>query len=305
MRSPRTWISIFFSIVGTASVAFVAYLLWLHPIERLAWRHAVAGRFSEATSFISRSPLRYDRFGRLVHDVAKVEVRCPEQGDKTAVILAIGQSNAANHSTQRYRSDPADAVTNYFVGACYAAASPLLGATGSGGESLTLLGSKLVRTRGFERVILIPLGVANTPISRWRKGGDLNGLLLDVVKDASKRYRITHVIWHQGEADAALETPAAAYAGMLSSLVASLRESGVSAPVLVSVTTRCGPAAWKLDNPVALAQRAAIDPVSGVRPGPDTDRLMVEADRYDGCHFNATGQEKFATALAEAISDAK
>lgn len=300
------WTSICFSIAGAASVAFVAYLLWLHPIERLAWRHAVVGRISEAISFISRSPVRHDRFARLVHDAAKVEVRCPVQGDRTAVILAIGQSNVANHGAQRYQSDPEGVVVNYFAGACYAAASPLLGATGSGGESLTLLGSKLVRTRGFERVILIPLGVANAPISRWKKGGDLNGLLLDVVEDAAKRYRITHVIWHQGEADAALETPAAAYAEMLSSLLTSLRDGGVSAPVFVSVTTRCGPAAsWKSGNPVALAQRAAIDPARGIRPGPDTDRLMVEADRHDGCHFSASGQEKFAAALVEMISDAR
>src|SRR5262249_21721009 len=77
-------------------------------------------------------------------------------------------------------------------------------------------------------------------------------------------------------------------------------EQGVDAPVFVSVASRCAPD-WMPDNPVALAQRALPSPDKGILPGVDADALITEADRYDGCHFAASGQEKFASAWADLL----
>ena len=39
----------------------------------------------------------FDDMGRLIGDEQKITVRCPEPGDRTAVLLVLGQSNAANY----------------------------------------------------------------------------------------------------------------------------------------------------------------------------------------------------------------
>ena len=70
-----------------------------------------------------------DQFGRLRSYPGKIEVACPSQDDVTAVLLVIGQSNAANYQGQRQQSQD-DRVVNFSAGHCYRAASPLLGADG-------------------------------------------------------------------------------------------------------------------------------------------------------------------------------
>ena len=73
------------------------------------------------------------------------------------------------------------------------------------------------------------------------------------------RYRVTHVLWHQGETDAGLKTDPGLYKDRFLSFVRSLRANGVDAPVFVSQATRCGPS-WPDSNPIRKAQRdLAID----------------------------------------------
>lgn len=64
------------------------------------------------------APDRYtfDQPGRLESDDQKKAVVCPQQTDRTAVLLLIGQSNAGNHGGQRFRSEHGDAVVNFFDG---------------------------------------------------------------------------------------------------------------------------------------------------------------------------------------------
>ena len=79
-----------------------------------------------------------DQFGRLLRYPGKTEIACPSQDHMTAVLLVIGQSNAANYQGQRHQSGD-DRVINFSAGHCYRAASPLLGADGELGETWTLL----------------------------------------------------------------------------------------------------------------------------------------------------------------------
>ena len=57
----------------------------------------------------------------------KIEVQCPKQTQRTAVLLIAGQSNAANSAAQRHETRHPDRVLNFMGGRCYVAASPLLG----------------------------------------------------------------------------------------------------------------------------------------------------------------------------------
>jgi Carbohydrate esterase, sialic acid-specific acetylesterase len=114
--------------------------------------------------------VRTDRFGRLLSYPGKIEITCPIQDEKTAVLLLVGQSNAANYQGQRHQSVD-DRVVNFLDGRCYRAASPLLGADGQKGETGTLLGNKLVQSRLYRTVILIPAAVGGSSVRRWAEGG--------------------------------------------------------------------------------------------------------------------------------------
>ena len=81
----------------------------------------------------------YDNHRRLVDYPGKTETPCPPPTARTAVILAIGQSNIANHAAVRVATRHPKTVLSYFEGKCHVAGSPMLGASGDGGEFLTLL----------------------------------------------------------------------------------------------------------------------------------------------------------------------
>jgi hypothetical protein len=170
---------------------------------------------------LAGGPMQTDAMGRLLRYPGKVEIHCPMQDEKTAVLLVIGQSNAANHQGQRYRGVDSR-VVNFAEGKCYLAESPLLGAEGEYGEPWTLVANKLVMARLYNQVVLIPAGVGSTPIHRWAAGGDLNRMLIDVIDDAKSRYAITHVLWRQGETDFGMKTLQASYKADFSSLIATV-----------------------------------------------------------------------------------
>jgi hypothetical protein len=237
---------------------------------------------------------RMDQFGRLLSYPGKIEITCPIQDEETAVLLLVGQSNAGNHQAQRYQSAD-DRVVNFVDGRCYRAASPLLGATGQEGETWTLLGNKLVQSELYRTVILIPAAVVGSSVRRWADGGDLNAMLVAVIRAVKSRYTINAVLLDQGAEDFALGTPEGQYRSDLNSMIDTVRAQGVHAPFFI---TRCsvGGPNWTEDNPVARAQASLADSRNAVFDGPNTDRDVTRLDRYDGYHFGASGQEKFASA---------
>ncbi len=278
-------------------VACGAYLFGLYSYSRDLWPIPA---FRTIVGKVNPLAGTYDGFGRLVGHPSKIGAVCPRQSADTAVLLAIGQSNIANHATTRVISRHPGAVFNYFGGQCYAASSPLLGATGEEGEFLTFLADKLISDGVYKVVVIVSSGISGSPISRWQRDGDLNAMLAATLRDVSGRYRVTEVIWHQGESDFMNAMSARSYEASFSSLVDTLVESGVRAPVFVAIATRCA-ANWSGDNPTASGQRAILEK-SGVHLGANTDTLVGDADRRsDGCHFGQDGQVKTAASYAEAI----
>jgi hypothetical protein len=242
--------------------------------------------------------------GRLVAYPGKTEVKCPAPGPDTAVVLAIGQSNIANQAENRITSHYSKEVVNFFEGKCYHAESPLLGATAEEGEFLTLLGDRLVDDGAYRNVVIITSAVGASEIARWRKGGALNGVMLHALTGLLPGYRVTQVLWVQGEADYAIGTAPVVYTEAFHSLLDTLSDAGVTAPLFLAIATRCV-SKWKPDNPIALAQRALVDN-RRVFLGADTDALVGTAERRpDGCHFGGRGQVKTADAFVAAIERAK
>jgi len=293
--------------LGFVSVVFGAYLFGAlshsrnyFPIGQL---REAALTFRGGGEQSHRKLGEYDEFGRLMAFPGKHRTECPAAGKSVAVLLSMGQSNSANHGEKLYQTRHPGRVLNFFDGACYDASSPLLGATGERGEFMTLLADRLVDSGRFSSVVLVASGVGGTPVSRWQRDGDLNDMLLKVVDVVQQQYRITHVLFHQGEADFRIYTSAKVYASSFNSLKESLREIGVDAPFFVSISTKCGrDAHWIPDNPTASGQQMVVAGDSRVFLGVNTDSLLLPADRTDDeCHFRESGQAKTAESFALAI----
>jgi Carbohydrate esterase, sialic acid-specific acetylesterase len=244
--------------------------------------------------------LAIDRAGRLLDYPGKVEVQCPDPTPGTAVILIAGQSNAANSGAQRHTTHYPDRVLNFVAGRCFVAASPLLGSTGLAGEPWTPLADQLIQSGSYDHIILASVAVSGSAIFQWAVGGELNTTMKPLVMELVSRYRVTHVLWHQGESDFIIGTDAARYKEQFLSFAASLRAEGVDAPIYVSKATRCGPG-WKAPNAVRIAQQDLVDTQSGVERGIDTDLLLEFQDRYDDCHFAESGLLKSANAWADLL----
>jgi carbohydrate esterase-like sialic acid-specific acetylesterase len=242
-------------------------------------------------------PLAVDSAGRLLRYAGKTEVACPKQTSRTAVLFIAGQSNAANSAAQRHTTRYPDRVLNFMSGRCYVASSPLLGATGFAGESWTLLADQLIDAQAFDRVILAPVAVGASNIGQWAQGGALNTSMIPLVQDLATHYRVTHVLWHQGESDFALKTDPARYKEQFLSFVGTLRANAIDAPVFVSTATRCL-TGWAEANPIRKAQQELASTGPGFAPGVDTDKLLSAQDRFDDCHMADSGEMKTAKAWA-------
>lgn len=255
----------------------------------------------------NKDAVRIDNYERLVSFPGKTKVECPTQKQGTGVLLVIGQSNSANYAEKIYATELPDKVFNYFNGRCYVASSPLLGASGIYGEFITPLADKLIKEGVYKNVIIVPAGVGGTPISRWKAGGDLNNMLLNILKGLEASYRVTDIIWQQGEADFLLGTSADEYLRSFHSLVDSLGNSIANANIFISISTKCGTdSTWHVNNPVARGQKALIDNKQ-IFLGADTDVLLDRQDRRveDDCHLSQSGQEKTARAYANSIRKAR
>ena len=217
------------------------------------------------------------------------------------MLLIAGQSNAANNAAQRHRTQHPDRVLNFIGGRCYVAASPLLGSTGFAGEPWTLLADELIDAGAFDRVILAPVAVGGSSVAQWAKGGALNASMIPLLQDLTTHYRVTHVLWHQGETDFALKTEPARYKEQFMSFVDTLRANGVDATVFISTATRCV-AGWSEPNAIQTAQHELASGKPGFKAGVDTDMLLDAQDRYDDCHFADSGEVKTARAWAAILS---
>lgn len=246
-------------------------------------------------------PLALDSAGRLMSYAGKTAVPCPGQTERTAVLLIAGQSNAANNGAQRHTTRYPRRVVNFLGGRCYVAASPLLGSTGFAGEYWTVMADRLIDAGTFDHVVLAPVAVGASDVAQWAEGGALNASMLPLLQDLTTHYRVTHVLWHQGESDFALKTDPAHYRGQFLSFVETLRADGVDAPVFVSTATRCL-AGWSDPNPIRTAQQELGSGYPGLKPGVDTDKLLDAQDRYDDCHFAESGEVKTAEAWAAILA---
>ena len=226
----------------------------------------------------------------------QVECRQSTPGERAAVLLILGQSNAAN-SLNAF-SEPAAGVVNFslYDGKCYLARDPLIGASNAGGNFATLLATQMIEQRHYERVVLAPIAVGGTRIQQWAPAGEHNRRITTAIERLRKaKLEPTHVLWHQGEGNR-LDSPERYRAAFLA-VLSTIRRAGVEAPVFVAQATVC---ASLRGEGIRAAQRDLVDPAKGIFAGPDTDQIG-EAFRYDGCHFDGEGGKRVADLWLSAL----
>lgn len=224
------------------------------------------------------------------------------RAQRPLVLLALGQSNAANHGETGTAPSP---VRLAHDGRCLWATDPLPGGTGDGGSIWARLPPRLAaqlpdpwRQRP---VVLAVLAVDATLLRDWvRADSPLRARVLHMARTLVASGLVPHlVLWQQGEADARDNTPPAQVAAELDAFAGLLAEAGITAPWMLAQSTVCRspPHAGVRD----AVQRQARDGLRFVS-GPDTDQLAGPAMRRDGCHFSAAGLDAATDLWAAALA---
>ena len=213
------------------------------------------------------------------------------------VVLAFGQSNAGNYGDVRHASG--SNVYNLRNGTLTRAIDPVRGAQGSGGSVWPLLGDQIIAAGWYAEVVFVPVAYGGTEMGQWAPDLPLFKQIQSAVDDARGRgWEFTHLLWHHGESDNALRIDWGSYQLRFRNMLRGIRELGVSAPIFVSVATRCGQ--YPANPEIQGAQMNLVNHDAAIWAGPNTDTLD-EIFRVDGCHLNDSGQRATANLWFEKI----
>ncbi len=220
---------------------------------------------------------------------------------RTMVLLSFGQSNAANYGEDVYVCKNKE-VYNFYRGSLYRAEEPLLGADGKGSSVWTRVADRVIDGGLYDKVIIVPVGIGQTPISCWAEGRCRTKLDEVIGELKSSGISLTHVCWVQGETDNVDGTTRAVYKRHLTTIVEAFRNQGVFAPLFVALTSYFP---YNNDNPLGIdpdvrgAQQEVIAAADNVFEGPDLDALNLAYYRYDAVHFSENGLDALAKAWCD------
>src|SRR5262249_24088395 len=139
-------------------------------------------------------------------------------------------------------------------GELYQASDPMVGQEGAGASPWPrladmLIGQKHIRsgcTAGIDGVIFAARNIGGASVSSLAPGGHGHPAVVSAVEDMlAAGLKPTRVLWHQGEADAEagewadVQAKSEKYRKSFLSLVESVRNLGVTAPVYVATATIC------------------------------------------------------------------
>lgn len=232
-------------------------------------------------------------------DSRQVDCRSFAQA-KPLVLLALGQSNAANHGPDS-TSLATPSIRVLHEGRCGWMQEPLAGATGRGASLWSRLPSVLAAAGVQRPVVMAVLAVEATSAADWTEPGSPLRERLQYLSAGAKaaNLQIDLVLWQQGEADALQGTQPQRYTEQLKSLAAQLSDAGIRAPILLARSTLCKSSP---DAGLTRAMQGLIDADDRFALGPDTDALAAPWARRDGCHFTLAGLDAAAQAWGEVIS---
>lgn len=279
-----------------------------------------------AYAYYDTIELKYMRWdiGPKVIDIAKAqgidgftdatgrqEVNPAHSTQDSYCFLVFGQSNVANSSNSPFQ--PKNELYNVYKGKIYKAANPLLGADGTGAnpalEALDLFASK----HPDKKIFIIPIAISGSSVLHWAKTGELHDKLVEAVNEAKTLgLPITHVIYHQGEADCAIETPPGYYKKALRSVLGDVRALGVNAPIFLGLASQhksftcpdvSNPDCYVQCPKLLVAQAELCREMKDVFPGVNSDQVVGWSHRHDGYHFDAQGETLFAREMDRILEE--
>jgi hypothetical protein len=217
---------------------------------------------------------------------------------KPIVILALGQSNAANHGARGIDADvPVALIAD---GKCVMAVDPLPGGTGVGGSIWYRVPRHFAKLEPRRPIVMSVLAVDATSINDWTNE---KSLLRERLSQQLKSMQAlglapNFALWQQGETDASSGTSQADYSAGLDKLAGILDEEKINAPLVLALSTVCR------SEPNAMI-RAAIEEKVVSNPrfqlGPDTDYDIHEGLRSKKCHFSSEGLDRAAQLWASTL----
>ena len=95
-----------------------------------------------------------------------------------------------------------------------------------------MLGIKLIAAGIADQVIPVPSAMSGSSIVQWQDGAELNLMLRSVLSDVSAHYKITQILWLQGENDYGTSMTKEQYIEKFMSVVKSIRAERVDAPIV-------------------------------------------------------------------------
>ncbi|MGE5944081.1 MAG: sialate O-acetylesterase [Flavobacteriales bacterium] len=223
--------------------------------------------------------------------------------DSVFVIMTLGQSSAGNCAKDEYQ--PTEEVYNYYKGRIYKAVEPLKGTNGNGGiTAWSRLADRLIKKNVCKKVVIIPIARGGTSIEFWTNGKG-HDLLLNTLRDLKqKNIKLTHILWHQGEANNGGNPDV--YKNNLESILKTFRDNGQNANLYCAIATYSAQSKLIKDNGIDYnlqsAQKEFINENEGVFAGANTDDYINAIYRYDGQHFSSLGNIKHAELWYSAIT---
>jgi len=226
------------------------------------------------------------------------------------IFVTAGQSNSANEGADGPLAPADDRVSAFSPTTGWRAAyDPQPVATGVRGSPWPSLGDQLAAKYDVP-IGFYSVGWSGTAVQQWLPGAAATGPtpLYDRLKGAVSQFGVDGVravLWHQGESDNLLNTPAAAYASRLQTVIDQSRvDAGYDLPWLVALASYF-PSILGDANVIAGQQQViADDPLTYL--GPNTDTLVGSPWRdLDGAgvHFSTVGLQEHARLWVEAIEN--
>jgi serine/threonine protein kinase len=217
------------------------------------------------------------------------------------VFVIAGQSNSTNCGEEKQKQT--SGMISTFSGQSWQlAADPQPGVhdNSRGGSPWMAFGDAL-----YAR-FKVPIGIASTgqagsSLTQWQTDGELFRWSVQRMKQLD-RNGFRAVLWHQGEADVAMDTDE--YTRRLTELIRSSRQSiGWNAPWFVAQVSYHSPA--KPSFPAVRAAQKKVCDIGLAIAGPDSDALVGDnrEDGGKGIHFSGTGLRAHGQAWAEKVGD--
>lgn len=238
----------------------------------------------------------------------RTEVALGDIGERTAVIVFIGQSLSVNSVPVAYVPVNSNIdQLNIWDGKLYKAKDPLLGINGGDpahrGTWLLRMADKLISDGHYDRVIIVPMGVGNTRVGQW-SDPNLEPYLFRRINTVGLRMRdaglpCTAIMWGQGESDTSANTSQASYAASLQKVIGEFNRAIPGCPVLVAQEAYY----YGNTNAGILAAQASVVNNSTVFAGENVE-LIPPSGRYDNTHLNEAGADQRATLAVAALKAA-